>query len=96
LKIFKSDSNNRKKGSIDEMNNRVDAVEKLRRRKGELIRPMTPEERYQNMKEAWYFHESSWYMRHDNGYDGHGCNNGVCIPECRYYAEQGRIEDDRY
>jgi hypothetical protein len=43
------------------------------------------EERYQRNKEAWHFHESSWYMRHDNGYDGHGCNNGKCIPECRYY-----------
>jgi hypothetical protein len=34
---------------------------------------MSPEERYQHKKNAWYFHESSWYMRHDNGYDGYGC-----------------------
>ena len=56
---------------------------------------MPPEERYQHKKEAWYFHESSWCMRHnDNGYDGHGCNNGECIQECRYYPEYGRIEDE--
>ena len=53
-----------------------------------------PEDRYQHKKEAWYFHESSWYMRHNNGYDGHGCNNGKCIPECRYYPKFGRIEDE--
>ena len=55
---------------------------------------MSPEERYQRKKEAWYFHESSWYMRHDNGYDGQGCNNGECIPDCRYYSKYGRIEDE--
>ena len=32
-------------------------------------------------------------MRGVSGYDGHGCNNGVCIPECRYYPHIGRIED---
>ena len=54
---------------------------------------MSPIERYQLKKEAWYFHESSWYMRHDNGYDGQGCNNGKCVPECRFYPKFGRIED---
>jgi hypothetical protein len=54
----------------------------------------SPEERYQQKKKAWYFHESSWYMRHDSGYDGQGCNNWKCIPECRYYPKCGRIEDD--
>ena len=53
----------------------------------------SPEDRYQDKKKVWYFHESSWYMRRHNGYDGHGCNNGECIPECRYYPEFGRIED---
>jgi hypothetical protein len=69
-------------------------VEKLRRKKEEGKPRMTPEERYQQLKEEWYFHDSSWYMRHDNGYDGYGCNNGVCVPECRYYPEEGRIEDE--
>ena len=44
---------------------------------------------------ADYFHESSWYMRGvKSGYDGKGCNNGVCVPECRYYPHIGRIEDE--
>jgi hypothetical protein len=55
---------------------------------------ISPEDRYQRKKKAWYFHESSWCMRHNNGYDGHGCNNGECIPECRYYPKFGRIEDE--
>jgi hypothetical protein len=55
---------------------------------------ISPEDRYQLKKKAWYFHESSWCMRHDNGYDGHGCNNGECIPGCRYYPKFGRIEDE--
>jgi hypothetical protein len=54
----------------------------------------SPEDRYQHKKKAWYFHESSWYMRHNDGYDGHGCNNGKCIPECRYYSKFGRIDDE--
>jgi len=55
---------------------------------------MSPEGRYQRKKEAWYFHHSSWYMRHNDGYDGYGCNNGECIPECRFYSKFGRIEDE--
>ena len=55
---------------------------------------LSPEERYQFEKKAWYFHQSSWYIRHDSGYDGQGCNNGECIPECRYYPKFGRIEDE--
>jgi hypothetical protein len=52
-----------------------------------------PEQRYQREKAHWYWHESSWYWRGVNGYDGHGCNDGKCISECRYYHETGRIED---
>ena len=55
---------------------------------------VSPEERYQDKKKAWYFHESSWYMHHNNGYGGQGCSNCKCIPECRYYPEYGRIEDE--
>ena len=55
---------------------------------------MSPEDRYQHKKKAWYFHKSSSYMRGAvSGYDRHGCNNGVCVPECRYYPLIGRIED---
>ena len=46
-------------------------------------------------EEAWYFHESSWYMRGiKSGFDGQGCCDGICVPECRFYPEYGRIEDE--
>lgn len=58
---------------------------------------MPLEQRYQREKAHWYWHESSWSWRQrdkkETGYDGYGCN-GQCIPECRYYHEYGRIEDE--
>jgi hypothetical protein len=58
---------------------------------------VSPEDRYQHGKEHWYSHPTSWYVRvPHNGYDGQGCNqftNPSCIPECRFYPEIGRIED---
>lgn len=54
-----------------------------------------PEERYQTMKELYYFHDSSSYMRFgDNRLDNEGCNSDACIPECDFYPEHGRIEYD--
>ena len=53
-----------------------------------------PEERYQRQKQHWYWHESSWYWRGVNGYDVYGCNDGKCIPICRFYPEYRRIEDE--
>lgn len=43
----------------------------------------TPEERYQYMKRHCYLH-------------GKGCNASPaeCLPECRYYPDSGRIEDE--
>jgi hypothetical protein len=26
-------------------------------------------------------------MRHDNGYDGYGFNDSICILECMFYTE---------
>jgi hypothetical protein len=55
----------------------------------------TPEERYQTMKEIYYFHDSSSYMRFgDNRSDNYRCNADACIPEFEYYPEDGRIEED--
>jgi hypothetical protein len=58
---------------------------------------VTPEQRYQDKKKDWFFHESSWCSRglDSSGYDGQGCNQFTgCIPECRFYLPYGRIEDD--
>ena len=55
----------------------------------------TPEERYQEEKENRSFHELSPYMRglSIDDYDK-GCHDQQCIPECRFYPEYGRIEDE--
>jgi hypothetical protein len=56
---------------------------------------MTPEQRYQREKSHYYWHESAWDMRGLNAYDGKGCNQFTgCVPECRFYSEYGRIEDE--
>jgi hypothetical protein len=74
--------------------------------KGWLRTP--PEERYQHFKKAWYFHELSYLQqtRDENGrfvdvVKDYGCGHwsnkreeGVCVPECRYYPKYGRIEDE--
>ena len=53
---------------------------------------ITPEENYLYYKEHWYFHASCWYMRGADRYDGKGCNNGKCVPECQFYHKTGRID----
>jgi hypothetical protein len=46
---------------------------------------------YEDHREHWYFHESSWYVRGVNGYDGQGCNQYTgCVPECVY--DDGRLD----
>lgn len=55
----------------------------------------TPEERYKEMKEMYYFHDSSSYMRYgDNRIENDGCNADACVLGCDFYPETGRIEDD--
>jgi hypothetical protein len=53
----------------------------------------TPEVRYQEEKANFLFHDLSCYMR-DLGEEDYGCTGAGCIPECKYYPEYGRIEDD--
>ncbi len=55
---------------------------------------ITPEERYQTLKETWYFHETSSYTTGDTNADRYGCNADACISECDFYPEYGRIEND--
>jgi hypothetical protein len=57
-----------------------------------------PEQRYQDRKEMLWFHDSNWSMRGLVADDGYGCGShpnypSKCTPECRYYAEEGRVED---
>ena len=56
---------------------------------------ISPEQRYQQKKENWLFHDSSYYARGLEAYDGFGCNQFTdCVPECRYYPKLGSIEDE--
>jgi hypothetical protein len=54
---------------------------------------MMPEQRYQREKSNFLFHDLSCYMRRLGEYD-YGCTGAGCIPECRFYPEYGRIEDE--
>ena len=59
----------------------------------------TPEERYRQRKEAYYFHPS--YIEMEKiGYREYitkskYCDGHQCIPDCPYYGENGRIEDEQ-
>ena len=57
----------------------------------------SPEAKYQDYKQQWYFHPSSWYRRKsgEGSYDGIGCNQFTgCITDCKFYAEKGRLEEN--
>ena len=56
------------------------------------LRP-TPEQRYQDEKRNFLFHELSCYMR-GLGEEDYGCTGAGCILECRYFGDYGRIEDE--
>lgn len=78
--------------SVNKLSEKVDMLERDSDPTTQ-VHKFTPEENYQYYKEHWYFHSSSWYMRGADRYDGKGCNNGVCVPECKYYFAEGRIEE---
>jgi hypothetical protein len=62
---------------------------------------VSPERRYQSLKDRWLWHEPSWWMRRFTtlppltDYDWQGCNNTGCIPSCRFYEATGTIEDSK-
>ena len=56
----------------------------------------TPEQRYQEAKEHWYFHENSAFLDMEKGkIDTYGCKPESCVPECKYYKKGGMIDDDQ-
>ena len=59
---------------------------------------LSPEAKYQELKQQWYFHPSSWYNRKkgEGSYDGEGCNQFTgCIPECKFYLEKGKLAENK-
>jgi len=67
----------------------------------QLNEKWTPERWYQEIKKRWYFHPTSWYMRQALQPERLtkeemklGCNAFTgCIPQCRFSAPEGRIEE---
>lgn len=63
-----------------------------------MLNDYTPEERYRQRKEAYYFHPSYiemekldyWVDRARARY----CTGQQCVPDCPYYEENGRIGDE--
>jgi hypothetical protein len=48
-----------------------------------------PDQLFREEKENWFFHDSSYYMRNEEGgYDGRGCYNGIWSPACEYYIAE--------
>lgn len=95
---IKSDSNE----ALKKLLNDLDIVETINQQQAEQNEKWTPERWYQELKKRWYFHGSSWYMRQALRADklseeemNFGCNGFTgCIPECRFYAQEGRFEED--
>ena len=95
---IKSDGNDALKKLLGDLN----IAETINEKEVERNKKWTPEEWYQQLKKRWYFHGSSWYMRQtlqaeklSNEEMKFGCNGFTgCIPECRFYASEGRIEED--
>jgi hypothetical protein len=64
-----------------------------------MLNDYTPEERYQQMKEAYYFHESFMEMEKLDYWEDRAkakyCTGFQCIRDCLYFQENGRIEDEQ-
>ena len=78
--------------AINHLSKRLEEIESVEFSHEETDPELLAKQRYQEYKEHWYFHKSSWYMRALNAYDGQGCNGFTgSIPECKFYAEEGEL-----
>lgn len=49
------------------------------------------------LQAVWDWHPCSVYMRYGNSYaspDKPGCTADRCVPECRFYLDDGRLDDE--
>ncbi|HET6589196.1 MAG TPA: hypothetical protein VFG45_03420 [Candidatus Nitrosocosmicus sp.] len=64
-----------------------------------VLDDFTPEERYRQQKEMYYFHPSYVEMEKIDYWEDRAktkyCTGQQCILDCPYYPEIGRIEDDQ-
>lgn len=83
--------------SINKLSERIETIESQdsTRIKDQNDSDQIARQKYEEYREHWYFHKSSWYIRGLNAYDGQGCNALTgCIPECKFYAAEGRLSAD--
>jgi hypothetical protein len=79
--------------SINRLSERLEAIDSTN--KGQIDSDQVARQKYEEYREHWYFHKSSWYMRGLNAYDGQGCNSFTgCIPECKFYAVEGKMSEN--
>jgi hypothetical protein len=79
--------------SINRLSERLEAIDSTN--KGQIDSDQVARQKYEEYREHWYFHKSSWYMRGLNAYDGQGCNSFTgCIPECKFYAVKGKMSEN--
>lgn len=82
--------------SINSISKRLEKLESQETiNKDQIDSDQIARQRYEEYKEHWYFHKSSWYMRGLNAYDGQGCNGFTgYVPECKFYAEEGKLTEE--
>lgn len=79
--------------SINKLTERLEEIDPVN--EDQIDSDKVARQRYEEYREHWYFHKSSWYVRGLNAYDGEGCNAFTgCIPECRFYAVEGMLSED--
>jgi hypothetical protein len=79
--------------SINKLSERLKAIDPTN--KDQIDSDQVARQKYEEYREHWYFHKSSWYMRGLNAYDGQGCNAFTgCIPECKLYTADGKLSAD--
>jgi hypothetical protein len=82
--------------SINNISKRLEEIESRETvNKDQIDSDEIARQRYDEYKEHWYFHKSSWYMRGLNAYDGQGCNGFTgCVPDCKFYPDEGRLIEE--
>jgi hypothetical protein len=75
----------------------VQTAEEFEYHLSHMLNDYSPEERYRQRKDAYYWHQSYVKMEKLNHYENRAnakfCTGQQCIPDCIYYEEIGRIED---
>jgi hypothetical protein len=68
--------------SNNKLSERMEAIESQDSiNKDQIDSDQMARQKYEEYREHWYFHKSSWYVRGLNAYDGHGCNQLLVVSQ---------------